>query len=69
MIIIPNGTSFLSKGAIVPSEAELEAMIHALREERDRIVRAGGDCYSKMSLEEVAILIKDLLKYKAQRGV
>lgn len=61
MVIIPPTPTFLSKGAIVPDKREIEVIIYALLQERDRVVRA-------MSIEELNVLISRLQQYQKQRG-
>lgn len=68
MIIVEASPTFLSKGAIVPTDEELDAMVHALIEERDRVIRGHGTHYGHMTIERVNELINDLEEYRKQRG-
>ena len=42
------------------AEIHTEVVIHALKEEYDRVRKAGGDHYSFMTLEELGAFINDL---------
>lgn len=69
MITIPEGPICLRSRAVVLSQAELEVILHALIEERDRVVRAGGNQYGLMTIEKLSSFIAELQNYKNERGV
>jgi len=68
LIIIRPINDSLSKGAIVPNDLELAAIIHALGQERDRIKKAEGNQYGLMTIDELEKLIADLADYQRIRG-
>jgi len=69
MLIIEKNSTWLGKGAIVPTKKELEVIIHALIEEYDQVVRSGGNRYGLMDHLEMKALIEELQKYKTERGL
>jgi len=69
MVIIPGKQSFVHDGAIVPSIKELKTTIHALIEERNRVVRGHGDHYGEMTILELDVYIAQLQQYAKERGV
>jgi len=60
MIVIPP-EKLLQRAVLVPEgEEEVKAIIHALIQERDRVIRAGGDHYGKMSIGRMSKMIEVL---------
>jgi len=64
----PPSGYFLNKGALVFTNNELTTIIHALMVERDRVVRANGDRYGLMSIEDLNQFIEQLRVCQKERG-
>ncbi|MBI2450143.1 MAG: hypothetical protein HYV47_01250 [Candidatus Nealsonbacteria bacterium] len=69
MLIIPSVGSWLKDGAVVPTEEELEAIIHALIEESSRVIRGGGNQYGVISHSQLKELIGKLEQYREYRAI
>lgn len=57
MIIVSEGKTFLSRGAVVFEQKELDVMIKALSEERERVARSGGTRYGLLDMSEMSKMI------------
>ncbi len=57
--ILPGGT-FVKNGAIVLDPIEHKTIVHALIEERDRVLRTGGDHYGEMTIAEFGKLVAEM---------
>ena len=75
IIIPPKGPTSLSKEAIILSDDELEAVIHALYDGRDRATQAGtkhyntrGRHYGKMTIDELDVFMAQLRVYQKEKG-
>ena len=69
MVVIPPGGSFVSRGAIVPTEEELNVIIHAIMAGRADIIENGGASYGPtMTTERLGDLISSLEEYRRVRG-
>lgn len=68
MKVIEPGKTFCASGAVVTTEHEVAAVIHALIEERDRVVRAHGDHYGEMTIRELNVFIDQWRDYQKKNG-
>ena len=68
MLIVRPTSSFLSEGAIIPTEEELNVIIHALIEECDRVIKGRGTYYGRMTRKELSGLITNIEEYRKARG-
>lgn len=68
MMIILRTDSWLRRGAIVPTDDELEAMIHVMVSERDMVTRGDGNQYGRMTIQELDECITKLIQYQKERG-
>lgn len=68
MKIIPKGSTFLVEGGLVLGKDEVRVVIHALIEERARVVNTGGRQYGPLHIEELNHFISELQEYEKQRG-
>jgi|GEM_PF-2654434 len=68
MIVIPPQGIFLNRGGLVPEEEEVEAVVHALTNEQERVARGGGNRYGKLSFQQLQELIVQLEQFRNYKG-